>query len=110
MRKTRILLMSLLTISILGSCGSGASYTACDCANIYESENNPVNIEYSAEELSSGSKMTDDVDTWVEMARFCTIEYGNLSDVELELTKSARSIAQMSGFTRAQLNAKKKCK
>lgn len=99
-----------LFLWMFGIIGSGASYTACDCANIYESENNPVNIEYSAEELNSGSKMTDDVDTWVEMARFCTIEYGNLSDVELELTKSARSIAQMSGFTKAQLNAKKKCK
>jgi len=99
----------LLSSLLLGSCG-GASYTACDCANIYKSENNPANIEYTAAELNSGSKMTDDVDTWVEMARFCTLEYGELDDMDKELTNSARSIAQMSEFTTAQMNAIAKCK
>ena len=101
----------LLASPLLFNCGGGETeLSACECADIYNSKLNPAKIEYSAEEINSGSKMDEDVDKWVEAARGCALKYGDLNDVETELTKDARSIAQMAGFDRAISNAKKECK
>ena len=109
----KILLVGLLVFFVafvVTEGGGQKDLTACECADIYNSPLNPNNIEYSAEEINSGSKMNDDVDAWVEAARGCALNYGDLTDVETELTKDARSIAQMSGFDKAISNAKKECK
>ena len=109
----KILLGALLVLFVafvVTEGGGQTDLTACECADIYNSPLNPDKIEYTAEEMNSGSKMNDDVDAWVEAARRCALNYGDLTDVETELTKDARSIAQMSGFDKAISNAKKECK
>jgi hypothetical protein len=83
--------------------------SACECANIYESKYNPSNIDYTAEELNDEEKMHDDVDYFVEFGRSCVLKYGELSDIETELVKSARSIGDMPNHYEAISNAKKKC-
>lgn len=81
--------------------------SACKCANIYDYS--PLKKTFSAKDYDNGN-FSDAVDDWVELARKCTIQFSNLNEFELEITKDALSADDMPGFNRMQTNAAKECK
>jgi hypothetical protein len=100
------LIYLLFVMPLFFSCGGPS---ACDCANLYDSELNPVNIEYSAEQYNDGT-LSEDANRWVEFGRNCVLTYGDLSDFDKEIVKGATSLAWMPGVGKAIDNAKKECK
>jgi len=110
-KEMRVFGAILFASTILTSCGGGGvDPTACDCANLYTGKFNPSNIEYSAEELNSGSKMQDDVDQFVEIGRACVMKYGELTDIDKELVKDSKSLSTMPNIDQAIDKAKQECK
>lgn len=103
-KKYKILLGCGLILILIFSI-SGPS--ACDCANL--KEKSPLKKKYSFEDYDNG-KFQSDVNDYVKLEKDCAIKYGNLSDDEKHLAKTATSGTWIPKLYEAIENAKKECK
>ena len=96
-----------LNILILTIIISSCSQTACDCANLYV--NNPMTKEHTPQQLDDADFLRREADKYVEKAKNCAIQYGNLTEMEKEIAKSTLEMNMIPKLDEAIENAKIEC-
>jgi hypothetical protein len=104
--KTKVLgAFFVLSLFTLG-CGK-SSPDACDCAHLLE--NGPMNRDYTAEQLNDGDFLRKEADEYVDKAKECALKYGNLTDMEKEITKGTLEMNMIPKLYQSIENATKEC-
>jgi len=97
--------LSIKIGSTIGSTFSGTS--ACDCANLYQGS--PMSKGYTPEQLDDRDFLQKEANNYIEKAKKCALQYGNLDDMEKELARTATEMTWIPKLDEAIENAKKEC-
>jgi hypothetical protein len=105
--KYQLALVVILGISLGVYFGKKNGQSACDCANLYD--NSPMSRDYTPEQLNDADFLQGEADEYVEQAKNCAIQYGNLNEMEEELAKTTLEMNRIPKLDQAIENAKKEC-
>ena len=86
---------------------SGEMPTSCDCANLYNG--NPMNKNYTPQQIDDEDFQRQESDNYFKKVKKCVEKYGELDDMEKELTKTATEMSFIPNLDKAIANAKKDC-